>query len=151
MEVYPPLIKSCVDKADDDKNDLHCINSLTSELTRKMEKKAESSKAALILSKVAGTVATKDEGVAMELLRQAISAANASDVKRTGENSHKAEFDTRAFESLALNHEGRMFQMAKSLDDRLHRYLAFAAIYRGKSKAFLNETTRGGRGGRGGN
>lgn len=47
---------------------------------------------------------------------------------------------SKAFELLALNHEGRMFQMAKSLDDRLYRYLALSAIYRGKANALLKKT-----------
>jgi hypothetical protein len=45
------------------------------------------------------------------------------------------EFDNKAFELLALNYEAQMFQMAKSLDDRLYRSLALAAIYRGESNA----------------
>jgi hypothetical protein len=47
----------------------------------------------------------------------------------------RVEFDYKAFESLALNYEARMFQMAKSLDVRLYRSLAMAAIYRVKSNA----------------
>ena len=42
---------------------------------------------------------------------------------------------------LALNYEAQMFQMAKSLDDRLYRYLALTAIYRGKSNALQKKTT----------
>jgi hypothetical protein len=42
---------------------------------------------------------------------------------------------------LALNYEAQMFQMAKSLDDRLYRSLALAAIYRGKSNALQKKTT----------
>jgi len=136
MQVYPQMIKFCVDKKDP-----HCINSLTYELTRKLEKKSESSKAALILSRVAATVAAKDEAIAMDLLRQSISSANASDVKRTSENAHIVEFDNKAFELLALNNEGLMFQMAKSLDDRLYRYLALAAIYRAKSSPLQKKMT----------
>ena len=82
--------------------------------------------------------------MAMEMLRRAIFAANSSDVKRTDANSHRVEFDNKVFELLAVNYEAQMFQMAKSLDDRLHRSLAFAAIYRQKSKAFLRETKTGG-------
>jgi len=134
IQVYPQMIKFCVDK-----KNLHCINSLTSELTRKLEKKSESSKAAFILSRVAATVAAKDGAIAMDLLGQAISAANASDVKRTAENSYRVEFDNKAFELLALNYEGQTFQMAKSLDDRLYRSLALAAIYRRKSNALLKK------------
>jgi hypothetical protein len=81
----------------------------------------------------------KDGAIAMDLLGQAISAANASDVKRTAENSYRVEFDNKAFELLALNYEGQTFQMAKSLDDRLHRSLALAAIYRRKSNALLKK------------
>ena len=136
MQVYPQMIKFCVDK-----KDLHCITSLTYELTRKLEKKSESSKAALILSRVAATVAAKDEAIAMDLLRQSILSANASDVKRTSENAHIVEFDNKAFELLALNNEGLMFQMTKSLDDHLYRYLALAAIYRAKSSALQKKMT----------
>jgi hypothetical protein len=136
-QVYPQMIKFCVDK-----KDLDCVNSLAGELTRKLEKKSESSKAALILSGVAATVAVKDEAIAINLLRQAISSANASDVKRTDENAHVVEFDNKAFELLTLSHEGQMFQMAKSLDDRLCRYLALTAIYRGKANELLKKTTK---------
>src|SRR5262245_3193951 len=135
-QVYPQMIKYCVDKKDQD-----CVNSLGSELTRKLEKKSDSSGAALILSRVAATVAVKDEAIGINLLRQAISSANASDVKRTGENAYMVEFDNKAFELLALNHEGQMFQMAKSLDDRLYRSLALAAIYRAKSNALQKKNT----------
>jgi hypothetical protein len=41
----------------------------------------------------------------------------------------------------ALNYEARMFWMAKGLDDRLYRYLALTAIYRGKSNALQKKTT----------
>jgi hypothetical protein len=56
------------------------------------------------------------------------------------------EFDNKAFELLALNYEAQMFQMAKSLDDRLYRSLALAAIYRGESNALRKKMTtkRGG-------
>lgn len=114
---------------------------MTSELTRKLEKKSESSKAAFILSKLAATVAPKEEAMAMEMLRQAVSASNTADVKRTGENSHRVEFDNKAFELLTLNYEAQMLQMAKSLADRFQRSLALAAIYRGKSSALLKKTT----------
>jgi hypothetical protein len=52
------------------------------------------------------------------------------------------EFDNKAFELLTLSHEGQMFQMAKNLDDRLCRYLALDAIYRGKANALLKKTTK---------
>jgi len=51
------------------------------------------------------------------------------------------EFDNKAFELLALNHEAQTFQMAKSLDDRLYRSLALAAIYRAKSNALQKKNT----------
>ena len=137
-QVYPQMIKFCVDK-----EDIQCVNSLAAELTRKLEKKAESPKAALTLSRVAATVAAKDQTMAMELLRQAVSSANAIDVKRTDQNPHRVEFDNKSFELLALNHESEMFQMAKSLDSRFYSYLALAAIYRGKAKALLKKTSRG--------
>jgi hypothetical protein len=92
---------------------------------------------------VAATVAAKDQTMAMELLRQAVSSANAIDVKRTDQNPHRVEFDNKSFELLALNHESEMFQMAKSLDSRFYRYLALAAIYRGKANALLKKTSGG--------
>jgi Helix-turn-helix domain len=41
----------------------------------------------------------------------------------------------------ALNYKAQMFQMAKSLDDRLYRYLALTAIYRGKANTLQKKTT----------
>ena len=40
-----------------------------------------------------------------------------------------------------MNYEAQTLQMAKSLDDRLCRFLALAAIYRGKSNALLKKMT----------
>jgi hypothetical protein len=54
------------------------------------------------------------------------------------------EFDSKAFELLALNYEAQTFQMAKSLDDRWYRSLALAAIYRGNRTAPEKITTKRG-------
>ena len=81
------------------------------------------------MSKQSITVASKDfDGAA----RIASKLENAQSLKNR-RNSHRVEFDSKAFEILALNYEAQTFQMAKSLDDRLYRSLALAAIYRGKS------------------
>jgi hypothetical protein len=78
----------------------------------------------------------------MDVFNQAISASNAGDVKRTGEYSNSLEFDNKAFELLALNHEAQMLQMAKSLDNHLYRCLALTAIYREKANALSKKATR---------
>ncbi|HEV2666296.1 MAG TPA: hypothetical protein VG324_15360 [Blastocatellia bacterium] len=90
---------------------------------------------------MAATVAAKDESAAMEIPRQTIFSANAGNVKRSGENSHRVEFNNKAFELHTLNYESQVLQMAKSLDDRLHRSLTLAAIYRGISNSLLKKTT----------
>ncbi|MDX2044286.1 MAG: hypothetical protein SF097_23965 [Acidobacteriota bacterium] len=128
-DVYPQLIRNCVDK-----KDTGCVNSFTSELTKKLEK-VDPMKAVLILSGIAATIASKDEPMALELLASAASVANTNGVKRAKHEEHVVGFECKAFELLTPTNEARVRQMADILIDRFQRQMAFAAIYRAKANA----------------
>ncbi len=90
----------------------------------------------LSLSKLAKAVAPIDEMLALEILDEAILAANSSNMS-TGEG--RTGFDAEVFRNLAPQHESRVRQAAGNLKDPLRQIVALAVIYQWKAAELIKK------------
>lgn len=152
LRVYPAMIERCVAKKDQ-----ACAMNLAYQATRQL-KKAETAPAAapagipasaiagsrefdpvvMSLGKLAVSVASMSETLALEILDETVVAANRSIVDtaqgRTG-------FDPSIFRTLAPKNETRVMQAANDLKDTLRQVTALAAIYQWKAKDLVKKAS----------
>jgi hypothetical protein len=92
----------------------------------------------LSLSALANAVAPVNEGLAFEVLDEAVAAANTNNFKDT--ELGRPGINAEVFQTLAAKNEARSLQSANALKERLPRIAALAAIYRRKAEAITKES-----------
>ncbi len=154
LQVYPVIINKCV-ASKDQPCAIRAVHQSIKQLKRANTESAippagipasaivtsgELDPVLLSLSKLAKEVASINEILALEILDEAILAANSSkmstDEGRTG-------FDVDVFRKLAPHHESRVRQAAGNLKDPLRQIVALAAIYQWKAAELVKRAKPG--------
>jgi hypothetical protein len=155
IRVYPAIVRKC--SADGDRG---CASGLVHQAVKQLRAAASAPKALpggvaspirisarefdpllLGLSRLAKAVAPADEGLALEVLDELVSAANRSQID-TGQG--RAGFETDIFKLIAQKNEPRALQSANALKDRLHRVAALAAVYQWKAQELAKRSAPAG-------
>jgi hypothetical protein len=92
---------------------------------------------AISLCKLAKVVASIDGALALDVLDEAVQAANRSDID-TGQG--RTGLETDVFKQLAAADETRVYQAAITLKQRLPRIVALAGFYQWRSQALAKTT-----------
>jgi hypothetical protein len=126
QQAYPAIIAKCVAK-----KDTVCVTSITHQATKQLKGAEDQSLVPLSLSRLAKSIASVDETLALEMLDEAVQAANSGNVD-TSQGRTGIEVD--AFRALAAKDEARVRQAAANFKDKLQRIAALASIYQWKTK-----------------
>jgi hypothetical protein len=132
LQVYPAMIGKCVAAKDP-----ACASNLTYQAMKQLKRAEDRDTVPLSLSRLAKSVAPVNELLALEVLDEAVQAANSSDVD-TRQGS--VGFELEVFRMLSPKNEGRVHQAATNLKDRLQKITALATIYRWKAKELADST-----------
>lgn len=135
LEAYPAIIEKCVAA-----EDLACASNLTYQAMKQLRRAPDADLAPLGLSRPAKSVAPLDETLALEVLDEAVRAANLSDMDT---NQGRVGIDSEIFRTLAPKNEARVKQAAAALKDRLQNIVANAAIYQSKARELDAKTPSG--------
>src|SRR6266436_5351851 len=156
MRVYPIIVNKCAAKKDRTcaansvyqaiKQLKYATNALPTPPsgvpTSFMPASREFDPVAISLCKLAKIVASIDGMLAMDVLDEAVQAANRSNID-TGQG--RIGLETDVFKQLAAVDEMRVHQAAITLKQRLPRIVALAGLYQWKSQALANSTKAGDR------
>ena len=126
LQVYPAIIGKCV--AD---KDPACASNFTYQAMKQLKRAEDQDTVPLSLSRLAKSVAPVNEMLALEMLDEAVQAANGSEVD-TRQGS--VGLDLEVFRMLSPKNEVRVREAATTLKDRLRRIAASATIYQRKAK-----------------
>jgi hypothetical protein len=125
LQVYPLLIAKCVANKESARATV-----LAYQATQQVQRAEDKSALPLSLSKLARAITPVDTTLALEILNEAVLAANKSDVD-TGEGN--VGLDVGVFKELAPKNELQACQVAAGLKDPLRQIMALAAIYQWKA------------------
>lgn len=125
VQVYPALIAKCAANKETSRSSI-----LASQAVQQMKRAEDQANLHLSLSKLARAIAPIDTTLALEILDEAILAANKTDVD-TGDGN--VGFDFSAFKELAPKNDLQARQAATRLKDSLRRIVALATIYQCKA------------------
>jgi hypothetical protein len=125
LQVYPPLIAKCVANKEPSRASV-----LAYQATQQVKRAEDQAALPLSLSKLAKAIAPVDTTLALEILDEAVLAANKSDVD-TGDGN--VGVDIGVFKELAPKNELQTRQVAARLKDSLRQIVALAAIYQWKA------------------
>lgn len=130
LRVYSALMGKCAKR-----KDAECTTALAHQAAGHLRRLHDTASLAPSLAGLAEAVAPVNEGLAFQMLDDAVAAANSN-------NTDEAEFgrlaiETGVFKTLAAKNEPRSIQFAHALQERGARIAALAAIYQGRAKALL--------------
>jgi hypothetical protein len=126
QQAYPAIIVKCVAK-----KDAVCVASMAHQATKQLKGADDQSQVPLSLSRLAKSVVSIEETLALEMLDEAVQAANSGNVDTT---QGRAGIELDAFRALASKSENRVREAAANFKDKLQRITALASIYQWKTK-----------------
>jgi hypothetical protein len=126
QQAYLAMVVKCVAKKDS-----VCASSTARQAMKQLRSAEDRSQVPLSFSRLAKSVASIDEILAMEMLDEAVQSANSGSVD-TSQGRVGLEIDV--FKVLAAKNETRTFQAAINLKDRLQRITALTSINQWKAK-----------------
>jgi hypothetical protein len=133
LRVYTVLMGRCAKHKDDLR-----VMSLADQAARQLRHLHDSSSLASGLSGLAEAVAPVNEGLAFEILDEAVASANSNNLEEAVLG--RLVIETGVFKTLAAKNEPRALQSAHALKERSARIAALATIYQRSAKAL----TKGG-------
>jgi hypothetical protein len=132
LRVYPILIGKCAKR-----KDASCVTLLADRAVKQLWRTTDETALALSLSVLANAVAPSNEGLAFEMLDEAVTAANATNLEASDLGRLAIEPDV--FKTLAAKDEERTRQSAQSLKESAARIAALAAILQRQASALAKE------------
>ncbi|HEX8071891.1 MAG TPA: hypothetical protein VF546_18230 [Pyrinomonadaceae bacterium] len=132
QRVYQALIGKCVKR-----KDASCVMLLAARAEKQLRRAATGPALALSLSTLANAVAPSNEGLAFELLDEAVAAANATDLEASALG--RLAIEPEVFATLAVKDETRTWQSAQGLKSPAVRIVVLAAILQRRVAALAQE------------
>lgn len=135
LRVYPVLIGRCVRS-----KDASCVTLLADQAVKQLRRAPDAGGSALSLGAMANALSPVNEGLAFDVLDEAVAAANAGKLGES-ELGHLS-IEPEVFKTLAAIDAGRARQAAQGLKAPAARVTALAATYQraAKSPAKVNES-----------
>ena len=130
--VYPVLIGRCVKV-----KDAPCATVLTDQAVKQLRRAAGGAALALSLGDLANALAPADEGLAFDVLEEAVAAANAGKVEES--ELGRLNIEPGVFKTLAAKDAVRARQTADELKTPAARIAALAATYQREAKSPAQE------------
>lgn len=126
QEVYPVIIGKCVAG-----KDFSCVTSLAHQAAQQLKRAEDQPAVPSSFGALAKSVMPVSDTLALEMLDEAVQAANSSAVDTT---QGRIGLEVDVFRLLVTKNEVRVRQAATNLKDRLQRIAALAAIYQWKAQ-----------------
>jgi len=130
LRVYAALMGRCAQR-----KDAQCVTELANRAAGRLRRLADTSSAAAALAGLAEAAAPLNEGLAFDMLDEAVAAANSNSLAEA--EFGRLPIETGAFNALAARNEPRARQSAQTLKERTARIAALAAVYKLKAKALV--------------
>ncbi len=131
LQAYTAIIGRCAAK-----KNATCAATLGYEATKQLKRSKDEATLPLSLSRLARVVAPLDTSMALEMLDEAVLAANKSDADA---GLGDIGLDIAAFKGLAPKSELRVHQAALNLKDPFRQVVVLAAIYQWKAEEFTKK------------
>ncbi|HEX8709482.1 MAG TPA: hypothetical protein VF723_14655 [Pyrinomonadaceae bacterium] len=129
LQVYPLMVGKCVADGDSVR-----ASGLVYQAIKQLKRAEDLETIAFGLGRLAKSVAPASDLLALEVLDEAVRAANSSSSGGTETGQGRPGLEAEVFKILAPKDESRVRQAAAALNDRLQRINATAAIYQWKVK-----------------
>lgn len=129
LQVYPVIIEKCTSKKDQS-----CVTTLTYTAMNQLKRATDEWAIPLSLCRLSKSIAPVNETLALEVLEEAVLAANRS---KEDTGLGQTGLDVDVFRVMASKNEARTLQVATTLKDPLKQIVALAAIYQWKATELI--------------
>jgi hypothetical protein len=128
LRVYPVLVGKCAQR-----KDASCATLLADQAVKQLRRAPDGAALTLSLGGLANALAQINEGLAFDLLDEAVAAANAGKLEES--ELGRVAVETEVFKTLAAKDEARARQAAQGLKPPATRIAALAATYQREAKS----------------
>jgi hypothetical protein len=132
LRVYPILIEKCTKRKDGS-----CATLLADRAVKQLRRATDETTLASSFSILANAIAPSNEGLAFEMLDEAVTAANAHNLEAS--DLGRLAIEPEVFKKLAAKDEARAHQSAQSLKESTVRIAALAAVLQQQADALAKE------------